>query len=60
MSIGPQSSSFGNTASMATIAAYIAENQQCCATNTVTIGTFQDDISSAKASISSLCSAVSL
>ena len=51
-------SGFGNSASMATMAAYIADNGQCCATNAATISNVQKDITSAEESVSSICSSV--
>ena len=43
---------------MATMAAYIADNGQCCATNAATISNVQKDITSAEESVSSICSSV--
>ena len=51
-------SGFGNSASMATMAAYIADNGQCCATNSATISNVKKDITSAEESVSSICSSV--
>ena len=48
----------GNSGSMVTMAAYIADNSKCCATNTVNIENVLDTIYTAEESVSAICSSV--
>ena len=52
------SAGFGNSESLVTMAAYVADNIQCCATNTATITDVQESITGSKESVSSICRSV--
>lgn len=52
------SGDFGNSESLVTMAAYVADNIQCCATNTASITNVQESITGSLESVSSICRSV--
>ena len=53
-----QSGDFENSESLVTMAAYVADNIQCCASNTATITDVQESITGSIESVSSICRSV--
>ena len=53
-----QSGGFENSESLVTMAAYVADNIQCCATNSATITSVQESILGSTEAVSSICRSV--